>query len=244
MPRLCSILLLSLWIGSAASAAIVLGPQPSYVAASADDAVGFDAENSIAPAGALPTTGEVSAIDGATTTSVAFDLSNPRFGIVLEFERDATANASTYGSAYILFTSDSPVDYVLSGTFSTDDPDGRRVNFAAGLYDLTATSGGFGTTLFYADYFSSQTPSETFTLGQPGGDLSYYGAQGSLTGTLIAGHQYQLVVNGGIATGALAGSYPATASGTVALNFVPEPASGLLVLAGLLGLAVQRRVRA
>ena len=101
MPRLCSILLLSLWIGSAASAAIVLGPQPSYAAASADDAVGFDAENSIAPAGALPATGEVSAIDGATTTSVAFDLSNPRFGIVLELARDATANASTYGSAYI-----------------------------------------------------------------------------------------------------------------------------------------------
>ena len=60
----------------------------------------------------------------------------------------------------------------------------------------------------------------------------------------MAGHQYQLVVNAGIATGALAGSNAATASGTVTLNFVPEPASGLLVIAGLHGLGGWRRARA
>ena len=65
---------------------------------------------------------------------------------------------------------------------------------------------------------------------------------GSLTGTLLAGHYYVFSYRSDVSMLYEASPIPsATAAGFVALSFIPEPSTALLVTLGLVGLAVKRR---
>ena len=93
---------------------------------------------------------------------------------------------------------------------------------------------GRATTLFENIQQSDATPNEFFTLGLTGGDANNT-LTGSLTGTLIAGREYQLFFDAFTQSQPTAGG-SATASGFFRLTFVPEPSTLLLATIGLLGL--------
>ena len=74
-------------------------------------------------------------------------------------------------------------------TLATVDPDGRRTYLRASLFDLDLTS-----MVFESFQESFSTVNESFTLGLSEGDLTNI-FTGSLSGTLIAGHEYHFFYN-------------------------------------------------
>lgn len=136
----------------------------------------------------------------------------------------------------VYFYVDEDVGYRITGSFETVDSDGRGVFLLARLSDVTGTP----VVVFESEQRSDATPDESFVLGGSGGDLSNT-STGSATGTLLAFHVYALYANVGLE------NYPilprtsgATATGGVTL-LIPEPAAGLLVSMGAVGLARRRR---
>jgi len=134
---------------------------------------------------------------------------------------------------------DEDIVYVAAGSYSAVDPDGQGIELDVGLYDLTLSS-----YLFDSTQGSLSTPNESFTLGETGGDDSNTSI-GSLTGMLIAGHDYAYFYSALIAQLSPLPFSDATASGSVSLSFtpIPEPGPGLLLALGLVGIAVIRRRR-
>ena len=116
----------------------------------------------------------------------------------------------------LLFTADANSGYVLEGVYTAIDANGWRTAMQVHLYDQTAAD-----YLFQNIQRSNATPNESFTLGLEDGDLSPV-LVGSLTGNLLAGHQYQLYFRIYISNTANEDTTPATASGTLSLTFVSE----------------------
>jgi hypothetical protein len=235
MSRLFLSLLLSLGIASSASALNITLGSASYVFAYADDLAGPYGSNSYAPTH-LPDAGTVTASDGANTTNTSYDLANSGLSIGID-QMINDAPAPMTSEVRIFFTPDSDVDYAISGIYSAVDPVGRYIALDALLTDhLTSTA------LYYFSNVSLGTTNESFTLGVPSGNFLAV-ETGALTGTLLAGHVYSLYVYAELNPFGNSSTSAARGTGYVSLSFVPEPSTGLLVIAGLLGLAGWRRVR-
>jgi hypothetical protein len=160
------------------------------------------------------------AAGGTTALHHQFNLS--RQGSLMDYSQ-------TYDST-LRFTVDSNTGYNASGNMLVDDNglSSGRVYFHSYLRDLTTN-----TILFESQTHSQSTTDEFFTLGSLDGDLVNF-QQGTLSGTLIAGHQYAWYSNAQIY------AYPDPDNGATATGFfsltvgaiVPEPSS-ILTLTGL-----------
>jgi hypothetical protein len=228
------VILLSLVIASPALAVnVALGPGTTVASAGADSDNATPVPQDFAYPTSIPESGTVSASEGTNTSATEFDLSNSALVIRFDHSRDAANDARSFGSAAIYFTVSEDIDYLLSGTYSASDTFGRLTQFKASLFDET-----LGTVNYDAFYDSRYTPNESFTLGQYGGD-TVYNEYGALSGTLVAGHQYRFLVDAGIRGLREETPSRADATGLTSLIFVPEPSTGLLVIAGLLGFAIR-----
>jgi PEP-CTERM motif len=147
--------------------------------------------------------------------------------------------SSTFALVEVSFIPDANVGYSLSGFFNGYLDETAGMQLGVDLYDSDSDI-----TLFNSnqstDYASP--PTVGFTLGTHGGaDIDEL--TGSLTGTLLAGHHYSLFVFASFGNDHASYSF-SNASGNVTLAFVPEPGTGLLVMAGVLGLSASRKRRA
>lgn len=153
-------------------------------------------------------------------------------------------SSRTYG--VMSFTVDADTTYKITGNIAVDDiaADGSSV-VHFGTYLVDTTSGYLEDTY----HQSRNTTDESFVLGVAGGDWYYYMRPGSsLTGSLVAGHQYLWRYE------AFNQAYPdadsgATATGAFNLTIgeaaaVPEPATLTIWGLGALGaLLLRRRAR-
>ncbi len=202
--------------------------------------------------GALADGVQQSIASGANVATSHYAISNAELAIDFEHARDADSAAGDYayqafsrGSLY--FGVDVDVGYRLEGEYTAVDPVGRLTRLRVSLVDETLRPdprhplpGAFP---FRSHQESRSTPHESFQLGLLEGD-SGNGPVGdvgdnSATGTLVAGHVYGLYWDTEISAHEPT-SAPATASGFVRLQIVPEPSTGLLVGAGLVVLASVR----
>jgi len=197
-----------------------------------------DGGGAAASATQLPTTvpeSDGSAVtEGDSSVGTNWSLSNGAFQIVFDHTRAVAQDSYSQTYASLYFTVDEDVDYVLAGSYSAADETGRRTFLRTYLFDYTAN-----VHLFNSEQLSDATPDEALTLGEQGGD-AYNLLDGALTGTLAPGHDYQLFLISYIWNQGTTTDAPATATGSVALTFVPEPSSAILLSGGLLALAFAR----
>lgn len=182
-----------------------------------------------------PNAGTLSVDWDDSVASTDYDISD--FGVFLDFEHAVAPNANALAASPsdIRFVPDVDVDYLLSGTYTATGADDREVFFRVLLQDQTES-----VPVFESYQVSVVTPEESFALGESDGD-EYNSIVGSLSGTLLAGHEYKLYVLATV-TGLGIGAPPAAfASGSVSLDLVPEPDEALLAIVGVLSLAAQCR---
>jgi hypothetical protein len=198
---------------------------------------------------------------GAADYSTAiYDLTASQFHVTMDQMRVSTTAgrsvhsvmAEAYGSLF--FTPDADTGYGLSAEYHVDQKTsaGAEDYFYLSLTDVTLHQ-----TLFSSEQQSHHTLSPDFVTGQDNGDASNT-TVGSLTGTLLTGHLYQLD-HDFYAEGHSRGDGGATAFGSVTLDFtsatsLADPAeaplpstawAGVVLLGGLaFGRFFPRRRRA
>jgi hypothetical protein len=194
----------------------------------------------------------VTATDGGSTSTTSINWTDTGTGALLDFNFDQTRTGAfnSYAQAHessLYFTVNADTTYSLSGMFSaTDVGSPGRVYSEVVLQD---TASG----MLFQDFSQSlYTANETFTLGVAGdGDVSNT-TNGSLTGALLAGHNYRFYFNefiqaypsadqGASATGCVTLSIGgATGAGSCGIS-VPAPAPLALFGLGLLALGIRRK---
>lgn len=182
---------------------------------------------------ALPLSGSVSVAQSRISATTTYSLSEAAFAFGFDHVR-RNAAPFTESDVEIFFRPDADVDFVFSGIYSALDGTGHPITFSVLLNDLTTSSSVF------ASYdFSRDTPNEVFALGQSGGEFSF--VFGLPTGRLLSGHDYALSVLARIEGDPLSDDGIFRATGSVRLEFVPEPSTALLLGLGLGGLSRGRR---
>jgi hypothetical protein len=235
------------WVPATSASALAItlnGYSASNLTTYARDAVGADAWETLYPAstGYLDSS---SVVDGAASATSRYLLSDSGFGITFEHARTPTIDTRGQSYGYVYFRVDEDVVYTALGTYTVVDSTtafshGRTVILESQIYDLTTSS------FVYLDHQDSRrTANESFTLGDGGGDFDNV-LSGSLTGTLVAGHDYRFFYQAMIDAYPVGLNYSATATGFVSLSFVPVPESstGTLVGIGMVALASRRARRA
>jgi hypothetical protein len=182
---------------------------------------------------ALPFLASESVAEGAAASSAGFDLSSGGFEISFGLARPGGGSFGRAESlAHVYFSVDVEVAYAIGGSFGAIDPDGADATFVVELIEIRGVASD---TLFFSRQESTHTPDESFVAGGAGGD-SVNELLGSAAGTLLPGREYQFFFHA-LLGAQEAPSQPGTASGFARISFVPEPATGLLLAAGLLALA-------
>ncbi len=243
MRRLSMIAVLAVVVLVAAPAAFAVtitlnGAGTSYIKTVADAGTLTASVLTVNPA-SLPTAGAPpSSVDGANVASTTYNLSNAGFNITFSHDRAAPYASFVQSYGHIFFSPATNVNYVLSGAYSSNATDtGTSTLMTAQIYDYSTSDN-----VFMNDQYSSTTSGESFVLGQTGGDNSNQ-LVGSLTGSLIAGHHYDLYFMDYINSTPYAGTTAAQATGYLNLTFVPEPSTAALLGVSFTGLAAAGRKR-
>jgi len=206
----------------------------------------------------LPFQATVTATDGtaADLSAATYTLSGSQFHVVMDQKRVSVGRHSVVTESYgsLFFTPDADADYGLAGRYHVDQ---NTTASALDYFYLSLTDVTLQETLFSTEQQSYHTLSQDFVAGQDGGDASNV-TSGSLTGTLLAGHVYQLD-HDYKAESSSRGDGGATAFGSVTLDFtsatsLADPAeaplpstawAGVVLLGGLaFGRFFPRRQRA
>lgn len=177
--------------------------------------------------------GSISATRGANHSSGTYSVDGSGFSMTFDHTRSELQTSSPVvngvnTTAELLFTVDTPGQYVLDGVFDFVDPVGKRAYLQVFLSDQTSGS------LLYNKFDENQSATnESFRV-----DANFTGA---LIGNLVPGNDYRLWVQA--VSSDMLSSTPSTSTGSGYFNFlvVPEPGTGLLVLVGLASLARRRR---
>ena len=232
------------WVPATFASALTVtlnGYSASNLTTYARDAAGSDVWETLNPA-STPYLNSSSVVDGASSASSRYLLSDSGFSITFDHARTATNDTRGQSYGYVYFQVGEDVDYNAAGTYTAVDSStafshGRTVILESQLYDLTTSS-----YVYLSHQDSRQTANESFTLGGAGGDFDNV-LSGSLTGTLVAGHDYRFFYQAMIDAYPLSLTYSATATGFVSLSFVPvpEPSTGALVGIGVVALASRRK---
>lgn len=165
------------------------------------------------------------AVQGGSSAVTTYSLSEEAFHFLSDQAVDGETNSISRCTSSAYFAIHEDLFYEIEGSFVVVDDEPRRVDFRVYLHDITA---GPVETLFDSNQVSLATVDESFTLGLGGGD-SANSLQGSLTGTLLADHDYRFIVD----TWLTVPSDPPRASVAtgvvdVTLTFVPEPRQATL----------------
>ena len=132
----------------------------------------------------LPFVDSTSASIGGNSSDTGYVLTDSGFDITFDHTRASTAGSLGESFGTVHFQVDQDVTYEALGTYTAIDPDGRQVFMHNYLYDET-----LGQAVYQSYQLSLATPNEAFILGGAGGDNANI-QFGSLTGALIAGHDY------------------------------------------------------
>jgi hypothetical protein len=213
--------------------------------AMAHDAVGTDADSAFTGT-TIPMSTTVDAVDGSNYSKNTVDFyvigGQTVFSFAMEHKRNGTLNsiAETHVKNFY-FTTDIDTNYNLSGYYNvTDAREFGGSHLRAALQDVTGCCSSpyqKPPYIFDSIQLSVSTPSEHLLLGGNGGDYSNF-LLGSLTGNLLAGHRYLLIVDGSTIALNSTDPSPDVDSGAIALGnvtlkigevqVVAEPATGLL----------------
>lgn len=203
------------------------------------DRLANDGEITIGTPTALPAAGSLVTTQGESLAITDYDLSDSGFVFGFAHTRGAAGETQAASGVDLFFSVDVETGYAFSGSYAAADPAGRFANLYVHLLDDSTLDVLFLNSQDNSN--TSNTPDPSFVLGslEPdgGGQL-----EGSLTGTLLPGRWYQLLIGASIDDYFDEGP-AATGSGTVSLQFapVPEPATAALVTGGVLVLAVSHR---
>lgn len=183
----------------------------------------------------LPDSYTDSVVSGGASSTSEYDYTNDGFLITFTQSREGNEGGSGQSNGQVHFSVDQNVDYEASGFYASVDLDGRELQLSLSLYDWD-----LGAFVFKSFQYSQTTVNESFTLGGSGGD---YGNEnfGSLLGTLLAGHNYQLNYGVSLRTISIDPTGTATAAGYLSFALVPEPSTALLIGMGLVAMSAARR---
>lgn len=215
--------------------------------ARASDAIGAEGQQ-LLDSTLLPLSTSLTAVDGASSSTLTIDHQGSGDDVTLSFGLDQTRTGAFFsystGYGYLTFTVSADTTYAISGNFAATDVNGAGdFSLTSELFDTNDTG-----SLFFSNQYSSNTTNESFVLGGSGADIDNYLA-GTLTGQLFAGRTY------GFFFGADSAAYPdadggVTAKGGVTLKIgngapvasVPDSGGSLgLLMLGLAALAGARR---
>jgi hypothetical protein len=148
-----------------------------------------------------------------------------------DFDHARTGIGGSYAQSdgQITITTTNDVHYSLDGFYNLTGS--QQFTMFAQLRDVTDNN-----TIFNSVQVSGATLNESFTLGEEGGDLDN-NLFGDISGTLLAGHTYQLEYNYFLLHNSPAAGPGATAVGDLNFNITPIPAPGAAVLA-MVGLPI------
>ncbi len=213
-----------------ASAGLVIGTGSGIVATARQ--AGGAATMDTRALDAIPSD-SISATRGANQSNGTYAVDGSGFSMSFDHTRGELQTASpivnsVLTTAELLFTVDTPGQYVLDGLFDYVDPVGKRAYLQVLLRDQTNGS------LLYSKFDDRQSATnESFRV-----DTDFTGA---LMGNLLPGHDYQLWVQALSSDMLLSTPSTSTGTGSFSLMVIPEPGTGLLVLVGLASLARRRR---
>jgi hypothetical protein len=169
---------------------------------------------------AIPTFTTVSVDDGANynVNTIDWSISGGQTILSLDMNQRRTGRVYSYDRTnynQLLFTANVSEPYQLSGYYSaTDSGASGHLRLYARLTDQTA-----GVDLFWNKQESLVTTNEQFVLGGTGGDFANT-LVGSLTGNVIAGHQYVFSLD------CITEAYPQADSGASAVGNLTLKLSG------------------
>ena len=226
MQRLIALLLLLCACGPAfqASAAVVITLDDTL--AQVSDSSTYDGDDQFNTGGTLAVATILPSYSSATTS-----LFNSAI-MSASFVQSRGGNLEGYSDGYVAsyFTPDANMSYTAVGSYSNS---GGVTYFASQLYDATAD------VVLFESIQESNGVAAAFTLGGLAGNTTNNYWEGSLTGTLLADHNYEWWSDAYTFAGYDADG-GATASGEVSLTFgtaaVPEASS--LIVWSLLALTI------